>query len=65
MTIEPLTAVLAVILLLMALITPLMNPFFRRPRREDADAGATEQSPVTVLLVSNGDHTALDEHLPI
>ena len=64
MTIDPITAVLAAILLFMALITPLMSPFFRRPKRREANNG-TDLPPVTVLLVSNGDHTALDEHLPI
>ncbi|MBP5388604.1 MAG: glycosyl transferase family 2, partial [Prevotella sp.] len=41
-----------------------MNPFFRRIRKTQVSASG-EQPPVTILLVSNGDHVALDEHLPI
>ncbi|MBO4850391.1 MAG: group 2 glycosyl transferase [Prevotella sp.] len=59
-----LTMVLSGALLLLALLTPMFSPFFRRlPRRGQTTPG--ELPPVTVLLVSNGDHEALDEHLPL
>lgn len=64
LTIDTLTLVASGILLLMALITPLLSPHFRR-LRHDMPQGATTQPRITVLLVSNGDHVALDEHLPI
>ncbi len=64
MTIDLLSLIVGGILLLLALLTPLMNPFFRRLRKTD-DTPSSEQPPVTILLVSNGDHVALDEHLPI
>ena len=64
MTIDLLTIIAGAILLILALLTPLMNPFFRRIRKTQVSASG-EQSPVTILLVSNGDHVALDEHLPI
>ncbi len=64
MTIDLITIIAASAVLLLALITPMMSPFFRRPRQESGDS-ATDLPPVTVLLVSNGDHTALDEHLPL
>ncbi|MBQ4223722.1 MAG: group 2 glycosyl transferase [Prevotella sp.] len=58
------TLVLSGTLLLLALVTPMLSPFFRRlPRREESVAA--EPPRVTVLLVSNGDHEALDEHLPL
>ena len=64
MTIDLLSLIVGGILLLLALLTPLMNPFFRRLRKTD-DTPSPEQPPVTILLVSNGDHVALDEHLPL
>ncbi|MBP5386413.1 MAG: glycosyl transferase family 2, partial [Prevotella sp.] len=64
MTIDLLTITAGAILLILALLTPLMNPFFRRIRKTQVSASG-EQPPVTILLVSNGDHVALDEHLPI
>lgn len=64
MTIDLLTLVMGVILLLLALLTPLLNPFFRRLRQTE-EPSSSEQPPITILLVSNGDHVALDEHLPI
>ena len=63
MTIDLLTLVMGAILLLLALLTPLLNPFFRRLRQTEEPS--SEQPPITILLVSNGDHVALDEHLPI
>ena len=64
LSIDMLTLVASGILLLMALITPMLSPHFRR-LRHDMPQGATTQPRITVLLVSNGDHVALDEHLPI
>lgn len=64
LSIDTLTLVASGILLLMALITPMLSPHFRR-LRHDMPQGATTQPRITVLLVSNGDHVALDEHLPI
>lgn len=63
-TIDLLTLVLSGILVLSALLTPMMSPFFRRLRRQDIPVTTTAPS-VTILLISNGDHQALDEHLPI
>ncbi len=63
-SIDTLTLIVSGILLLMALVTPLLSPHFRR-LRHDAPQSAIDQPHVTVLLVSNGDHVALDEHLPI
>ena len=64
LSVDTLTLVASGILLLMALITPMLSPHFRR-LRHDMPQGATTQPRITVLLVSNGDHVALDEHLPI
>ena len=63
-SIDTLTLIVSGILLLMALVTPLLSPHFRK-LRHDAPQSAIDQPRVTVLLVSNGDHVALDEHLPI
>jgi hypothetical protein len=63
-SIDTLTLIVSGILLLMALVTPLLSPHFRR-LRHDAPQSAIDLPRVTVLLVSNGDHMALDEHLPI
>ncbi len=63
-SIDTLTLIVSGILLLMALVTPLLSPHFRR-LRNDAPQSAIDLPRVTVLLVSNGDHVALDEHLPI
>ncbi len=63
-SIDTLTLIVSGILLLMALVTPLFSPHFRR-LRNDAPQSAIDLPRVTVLLVSNGDHVALDEHLPI
>ena len=62
--IDQLTIILGAVALVLALITPFFNPFFRRLRHQEAPAAAVSPG-VTVLLVSNGDATALDEHLPI
>ena len=64
MTLDILTLILSAVVVLMALLTPMMSPFFRRLHHSETPAG-NSQPPVTVLLVSNGDHIALDEHLPI
>lgn len=63
-SIDTLTLIVSGILLLMALVTPLLSPHFRR-LRHDAPQSTIDLPRVTVLLVSNGDHVALDEHLPI
>ena len=63
-SIDTLTLIVSGILLLMAIVTPLLSPHFRK-LRHDAPQSAIDQPRVTVLLVSNGDHVALDEHLPI
>ena len=63
-SIDTLTLIVSGILLLMALVTPLLSPHFRR-LRHDAPQSTIYLPRVTVLLVSNGDHVALDEHLPI
>ena len=63
-SIDTLTLIVSGILLLMALVTPLLSPHFRR-LRNDAPQSAIDLPRVTVLLVSNGDHVALDAHLPI
>ena len=60
--IDSLTLILCAVALLSALLTPLMNPFFRRLRKEEPPTGSSPN--VTILLVCNGDATALDEHLP-
>lgn len=63
-SIDTLTLILAAIVLFLALVSPMMSPLFRRLKQDEANT--TEELPkVTVLLVSNGDHVALDEHLPI
>ncbi len=61
---DTLTLVIAAVLLLMAFISPVMSPLFRRLRHEEPPQ-MSELPKITVLLVSNGDHIALDEHLPI
>ena len=63
-SIDTLTLIVSGILLLMALVTPLLSPHFRK-LRHDSPQSAIDLPRVTVLLVSNGDHVALDEHLPI
>ncbi len=60
---DQLTLILSLVVVASALLTPLMNPFFRK-LRQAASPQATP-SGVTVLLISDGDATALDEHLPI
>ena len=62
--IDQLTIVLGAITIVSALITPFFNPFFRRLKHQEQPK-ASSCPGVTVLLVSNGDATALDEHLPI
>lgn len=62
--IDLLTLVLSGVLLLSALLTPMMNPFFRRLKKADS-RDAINPPKVTVLLISSGDHEALDEHLPL
>jgi len=61
---DTLTLAIGALLLACALITPMMSPFFRRLRMATVTPSPTPP-PVTVLLVSNGDPVALDEHLPI
>lgn len=60
--IDTLTLILCGVALFSALLTPLMNPFFRRLKKGEVPSGTSPS--VTVLLVCNGDATALDEHLP-
>ena len=66
--IDTLTLILSAAVLVLALITPMLSPLFRRlkPSEEySPESSSTTTPPVTVLLVSNGDHKALDEHLPL
>lgn len=65
MTPDLLTVILAGALLVMAVITPMMSPLFRRLHSTGSPSPAAPLPKVTVLLVSNGDHVALDEHLPV
>jgi hypothetical protein len=62
--IDTITLILGAATLFLALVAPMMSPLFRRLRQEDAEA-VEELPKVTVLLVSNVDHVALDEHHPI
>ncbi|MBR6981584.1 MAG: glycosyl transferase family 2 [Prevotella sp.] len=62
--IDLLTLVVSGVLLLSALLTPMMSPFFRRLRKTESP-NATNPPSVTILLISSGDHEALDEHLPL
>lgn len=62
--VDILTLICSGMLLLLALLTPMMSPFFRRLRTQEPPAATTLQR-VTILLISNGDHQALDEHLPL
>lgn len=63
-TIDTLSLIFSAILLVLALITPMLSPLFRRLRLETPE-NRQDLPRITVLLVSNGDHVALDEHLPI
>ena len=63
-SIDLLTLLLSGVLLLLALLTPMMSPFFRRLKKEEPRTTSNPPS-VTILLVSNGDHQSLDEHLPL
>ena len=66
--IDTLTLILSAAVLALALITPMLSPLFRRlkPSEEySPESSSATPPPVTVLLVSNGDHKALDEHLPL
>ncbi len=63
-SIDLLTLVLSGALLLSALLTPMMSPFFRRLKKSEGQ-GAISPPSVTILLISSGDHQALDEHLPL
>lgn len=64
--IDDISLLLSAAVLLLALITPMFSPLFRRLRTPSRQPhGNAAAPPVTVLLVSNGDHKALDEHLPL
>lgn len=64
MTIDLITLSAGAAILILAMITPMMNPLFRRLHRRQKPS-PQGLPPITILLVSNGDHVALDEHLPI
>ena len=63
-TLDLTSLVLSSIVIFFALLTPLMSPLFRRLKHDEQPASTNPLPPVTILLVSNGDHQALDEHLP-
>lgn len=66
--IDTLTLILSASVVILSLITPMLSPLFRRLKSSDgniSESGSATLPPVTVLLVSNGDHKALDEHLPL
>lgn len=62
---DTVTLVVSATLFVLALLTPLLNPFFRRARIEKAAAEETAQEPITVLLTSFEQAEALERHLPL
>lgn len=50
--------------LLSSLLTPFLNTFYRRPRKEDV-TDLPSETPITLIITSHGNARQLDEHLPL
>lgn len=70
--IDNITIVLSAVLLLSAVLTPLLNPFFRRPMRlrteetapeENKEATETQKAGVSIVLTPSDDVDALAQNL--
>jgi len=65
MTISPFLIGLVAVLILVGIVTPFINPLYRRPKTDTNTEKETDGPGITILLVSRGNPVALDEHLPI
>lgn len=74
MTFDETTLIICGILILLSIITPLFNPFFRcrgfikksKKEREDGEEPSNETlPPLTVLIAAHDNAEQLDKHLPL
>ena len=70
MTIDQTTIITSGILLLLAIVTPFLNPFFRKIRKEEqednCDDGQQQQlPPITVLITAHDNAPELKRNLPL
>lgn len=66
MVIDDLTIIVSVILLLLAIITPMINKFFRKPAIDEEALPADGKLPeMSVIIIAHGNAKELDEHLPL
>ena len=62
---DTLTLACGAAVLLLALITPMLNPFFRKLGREDEEQGeASEALGISVILTPHDEAEALERNLP-
>lgn len=63
---DNLTIIICSTLLVLALVTPLLNPFFRKPRKdEDIDKRSEPLPKISVVIIANDYAEGLEKHLPL
>lgn len=65
MIVDTVMLVICGVTLVLALTTPYLNAFFRRPKTDTDDALLSSLPPVTIIITSHGNARQLDEHLPL
>lgn len=66
MIIDDLTIIVSIILLVFALVTPLVNKFFRTPAIDEEGDTTPEQLPgMSVIIIAHGNAKELDDHLSL
>lgn len=65
MDITTITITISVVMLLLAIVSPLCNPFFRLPKKEEDDSDGEEKSaePISVVIIAHDNAPELKHHL--
>lgn len=66
MEISTITITISVVILLLAIVSPLCNPFFRLPKKKKEDNAAEEETaatPISVVIIAHDNAPELKKHL--
>ena len=66
MVVENLTIVVCAVVIILSFLTPLLNPFFRRPSSGNCEMNSIDNVPkLSVIIIARGKAKLLDENLPL
>lgn len=67
MEITTITITISAVVLFLAIVSPLINPFFRLPKtkRQEIDEDAKGVLPVSIIIIAHDNAPELEKHLPM